>query len=196
MRVARRIVLALMLATLVATVGAGVWLWQSGYRAYVVHTGSMSPTYRPGSLVIDGPAKGNYHPGEVITFRHSSYTTDVVTHRITDITNTGLIHTKGDANRTADVWDIRPSQVRGAVLGGIPLAGYVVVYLQHPLGVASVVTTFIALLLLWDLWFPAEEPGPFFVTAADPCTELDRESKRSRARRAAGATAAVAVAGK
>ncbi len=185
-----------MLAALVATVGAGVWLWQSGYRAYIVHTGSMSPTYKPGSLVIDGPAKGKYHPGEVITFRHSSYTTDVVTHRITDITSTGLIHTKGDANRTADVWNIRPDQVRGTVLGGIPLAGYVVVYLQHPAGVASVVTALIAIMLLWGLWFPAREAGPFFVTAADPCMEPDREFKRSRSRRAAGATAAVAVAGK
>src|SRR6201999_1878579 len=108
---------------------AGAWLWHSGYRAYVVHTGSMTPTYKPGALVIDKPASGRHHPGEVITFRHSALTTDVVTHRITDITSTGLIHTKGDGNGTADVWDIRPDQVRGAVIDGIPFAGFVVVYL-------------------------------------------------------------------
>ncbi len=54
------------LATIIAVwpIGAtGAWLWHSGYRAYVVHTGSMSPTYKPGSLVIDKPAKGGYRPG-------------------------------------------------------------------------------------------------------------------------------------
>ena len=53
--------------------------------------------------------------------------------------NAGLIHTKGDANATADVWDIRPDQVRGTAVAGIPFAGYAVVYLQHPAGIASVV---------------------------------------------------------
>ena len=66
--------MATIIAVMVGIAGAGVWLWHSGYRAYVVHTGSMSPNYKPGSLVIDGPAKGNYHPGEVITFRHSALT--------------------------------------------------------------------------------------------------------------------------
>jgi signal peptidase len=154
-RVARRVTLlvaALMLAGVTAT---GVWLWQGGYRAYVVHTGSMTPTYKPGSLVIDGPAKGNYHPGEVITFRHSASTTDVVTHRITGISRDGLIHTKGDGNRTPDVWSIRPDQVRGAVVFGVPVAGYAAVYLQQPAGIASVVTITIALILLWGLFFPS-----------------------------------------
>ena len=124
MRIARRVCLATIIAVIVGIGATGAWLWHSGYRAYVVHTGSMSPTYKPGSLVIDRPARGNYHPGEVITFRHSAQTTDVVTHRITDITSTGLIHTKGDANATADVWDIRPDQVRGTVVAGIPFAGF------------------------------------------------------------------------
>ncbi len=164
MKAARRILLAAIVTGLVGIAGTGVWLWHIGYRAYVVHTGSMSPHYKPGSVVIDGPASGHYLPGEVITFRHSPYTTDVVTHRITDITPTGLIHTKGDANRTADVWDIRPDQVRGRVIAGIPLAGYVVVYLQHPAGIASVITAVLALILLWELWF--SEGKPVFMTVA------------------------------
>jgi signal peptidase I len=125
----------------------------------------MSPTYKPGALVIDKPAKDGYRPGQVITFRHSAQTTDVVTHRITDITSTGLIHTKGDGNGTADVWDIRPDQVRGTVIGGIPFAGFVVVYLQQPAGVASVMLALIALIMLWGLWFP--HPSTAFMTAAE-----------------------------
>ena len=34
---------------------------------------------------------------------------DVVTHRVVEVTAGGIIHTKGDANATADVWDIRPT---------------------------------------------------------------------------------------
>jgi signal peptidase len=156
--------LATIIAVIVGIGATGAWLWHSGYRAYVVHTGSMSPTYKPGALVIDKPAKDGYRPGQVITFHHSAQTTDVVTHRITDITSTGLIHTKGDANRTADVWDIRPDQVRGTVVAGVPFGGFVVVYLQQPAGIASAILALMALILLWGLWFPPEDG---FLTAAE-----------------------------
>jgi signal peptidase len=164
-RVARRVSLALIALTVIGVVSAGFWVLHGRYHAYIVHTGSMSPNYKPGSLIIDGAPKGGYHPGEVITFRHSALTTDVVTHRITDITKAGLIHTKGDANATADVWDIRPDQVKGSLVAGIPYAGYVIVYLQQPAGIASVVTAILALMLLWGLCFPSQEQEPSAATA-------------------------------
>jgi signal peptidase len=167
MRIARRLCLATIVFALLAIAGTGTWLWVNGYRAFVVHTGSMTPTYKPGSVVLDAPAKGGYHRGEVITFRHSASSTDVVTHRITDVTSAGLIHTKGDANATADAWDIRPNQVRGRVIGAIPLAGFVVVYLQQPAGIASIVTAALALILLWGLWFAPSKIAPRFMTARE-----------------------------
>jgi len=118
-----------------------------------VHTGSMTPTLVPGDLVIDRPAK-NLKPGEVITFRHSDLTTDVVTHRVTEVTAAG-IHTKGDANRTADVWTIRPDQVKGHVVVTLHGFGYLAVYFQQPTGIASVATALIGLLLLYGLFFPS-----------------------------------------
>lgn len=139
------------------------FLWAQGYRAYVVHTGSMTPTYTPGYLVIDAPAHDSYRPGDVITFRHSPYTTDVVTHRITHITDTGLIHTKGDANRSADAWQIHPDQVRGRVVAGIPFLGYLVVFLQQPPGLGALATTTLMIILLWGLFFHAD---PVHYTAA------------------------------
>jgi signal peptidase I len=190
-RIARRICLATIIAVIVGIGATGAWLWHSGYRAYVVHTGSMSPTYKPGALVIDKPADDGYRPGQVITFRHSAQTTDVVTHRITDITSTGLIHTKGDANRSADVWDIRPDQVRGTVVAGIPFAGFLVVYLQQPAGVASVIAALLALMLLWGLWF-AE--GPSFMTAAEKVPAVVRLPATS-GRPVATTAAKVAIAG-
>jgi signal peptidase I len=154
--VARRAALLIVISIMGAALTTGLWLWHDGYRAYVVHTGSMQPNYKSGSLVIDRPASGDYHAGQVITFRHSDLTTDVVTHRITDITATGIVHTKGDGNGTADVWDIRPDQVRGEVAAGIPYAGYVVVFLQQPAGIAAVMTAVLAMLLLWGIFFTPE----------------------------------------
>ncbi len=178
MVIARRVGQVAIALVMLATVSAGAWMWHSGWRAYVVHTGSMSPTYKPGSLVIDRPGGGALQAGQVITFRHSSVATDVVTHRIVNVTSTG-IHTKGDANRTADVWNIRPDQVRGTVAAGIPFAGYAVVYLKQPAGIASVITAVLALIFLWGLFFPAEPPAAKVSLTKAP---LEPEPKRGDAR--------------
>jgi signal peptidase len=155
----RRIALAAVALAVLAVAGGTAFLWAQGYRVYVIHTGSMTPTYTPGYLMIDAPARDGYHPGDVITFRHSAYTTDVVTHRITHIMPNGLIHTKGDGNRTADVWQIRPDQVRGRVIAGIPLLGYLAVFLQQPSGIGSLATAAFMSVLLWGLFFANDSPG-------------------------------------
>lgn len=155
----RRLIVASLLVLGLA--GTGLALWLQGYRVYVVHTGSMEPTYRPGDVVIDKPPTGNYHRGDVITFLHSEYTDDVVTHRVVGVTPQGLIHTKGDANRTRDAWDIRPDRVRGTVWFTVPALGYLVVYLRNPAGIASLATGLLAIALLWGIFFPAaDDPAP------------------------------------
>lgn len=155
----RRLLWVTLALALIGVATAGGVLWKQGYRIYVIHTGSMTPTYRPGDVVIDRPAQKHYRPGEVITFRHSAFTTDLVTHRITRITAAGLIHTKGDANPTADVWEIRPDQVQGSTIVGVPRLGYLLIYLKQPAGVASIATGIFGLVLLWTLFFPPE-PAP------------------------------------
>jgi signal peptidase I len=154
------VVLAALTLAVLAVAGCTAFLWAQGYRVYVVHTGSMTPTYTPGYLVIDAPAREGYQPGDVITFQHSAYTTDVVTHRITHITSTGLIHTKGDANRSADVWQIRPDQVRGRVVAGVPLLGYLAVFLRQPPGVGALATSTLMIVLLWGLFFQTTAAAP------------------------------------
>jgi signal peptidase len=79
-----------------------------------------------------------------------------VTHRITDLRST-VIHTKGDANRTADVWDIRPNQVQGIVVVKLPLLGYLLVFLRKPVGVTAAVVGVLALMLLWELALPKKK---------------------------------------
>ena len=148
------------LAVLVLLVAACAGLAKvEGLRLYVVHTGSMEPTLMPGDVVVDRPLQGRPRTGEIITFRHSDQATDVVTHRVAAVWPGGLIKTKGDANRTADSWQIRPDQVQGRVVLHIPALGYLLVFLRRPSGVATLAMAIIAVTLLWGLFFPSQ-PEP------------------------------------
>jgi hypothetical protein len=109
-------------------------------------------------VVIDGPAKSTYKSGKIITFCHWNLTTDVVTHRVAELPD-GFIDTKGDANRTADVWDIRPNQVQGIFVMKLPHRGYLLVFLRRPAGVASLVIGGLALMLGWGLRNPSTRRG-------------------------------------
>jgi signal peptidase len=173
MRIARWVLACCLLAVLATGLGYA----HAGYRVYIVHTGSMVPTYNPGDVVIDRPVRALPRPGEVITFRHSA-APDVVTHRVTDVTAAGLIHTKGDANATADVWDITPAMVRGSVARGVPRLGYLLVFLRQPAGIGALGCSVIALTLLWSLFF-AEAPAPATPAAAGTAAHRKHRASRS-----------------
>ena len=191
MSIVRRAVWATVTCAIVGMLATGALLWAQGYRVYVIHTGSMAPTYRPGDVVVDRPSGGGHlRAGEVITFRHSSVATDVVTHRITDITAAGLIHTKGDANASGDVWDIRPDQVRGSAMFGARHLGYLLVFLDQPAGIASLVSVVLAVACLWRVFFPGTakpataQPGTAHLVTARPPRRAraprHRSARRSR----------------
>ena len=150
----KRVAAAVVTVFLLGLVVAGGLAWHAGYRVYAVQTGSMVPTFQPGDLVVDRATDSGYRPGDVITFRHSSGP-DLVTHRLTKITAQG-IHTKGDGNRTADVWNIRPDQVEGVGVTHLAHLGYVLVFLKQPSGVLGVMTSALSVVLLWGICFPAE----------------------------------------
>jgi signal peptidase len=144
--------IALVIAVAGAVAGVG---WHEGYRIYVVHTGSMVPTLNPGDAVLDRPASAAVRPGEIVTFAVHSGPDSVVTHRVASVSD-GKIKTKGDANRTVDPWTVPASVVIGSKLLALPYGGYLLVYLQHPQGIVSVLTAVVALILLWQLFFPPD----------------------------------------
>ncbi len=78
-----------------------------GFQRYVITSGSMTGTYDRGSLVFDRVvATSSLKAGDVITFRPPGHA-GLVTHRIASVRVVGgqrVFTTKGDANRTADVW--------------------------------------------------------------------------------------------
>jgi signal peptidase len=154
-RVAKRVGLVLAALVIVGVAASAVDLWHAGYRGYVVRTGSMRPTYPPGDLIVDRPVRPGFKVGDVITFSHSDGP-DLVSHRVVSVADGG-IRTKGDANRSADAWTLRPDQVVGVVRGSLPRFGYVVVFMHQPAGVAGVMTAGLALVLLWGVFFPGEQ---------------------------------------
>ena len=166
---------ALLIVAAAATV-AGIG-WHQGYRLYILHTGSMSPTLRPGDAVLDAPAAGAVHPGEVVTFRYPSGPDSVVTHRVVSYAD-GIVQTKGDANRTVDPWTLHLSQIVGRAAAFLPRAGYLLVYLKQPQGLASIATVALGAALLWQMFFPPETP----LEDPDPAAAPDRTGGRRRAR--------------
>ncbi|MDJ0323775.1 signal peptidase I [Cryobacterium sp. PH31-AA6] len=140
----RRLVTAVIAVMLIL---APVALLVSGvlpYRAYVVQTGSMSPTVPPASLVIVEVDK--YQVGQVITFRKQD---ELVTHRLVSVNADGTLTTKGDANTSADPSTPVPADVIGGVIYAPRGLGFWVMYFHNPLTIASLVLWAVVSWLLW-----------------------------------------------
>ena len=136
--------------TLLFVFAACVYTWSNGVRFYAVDSGSMSPTFNTGALVVDQPVTSAtvYQVGDVVTFHPTpGYT---ATHRIVAIDTNGIT-TKGDANPSSDIGFIQPSMIAGRVAFSVPYGGYVAVFFQHPGGVAALLVLLIALAVVWEL---------------------------------------------
>ncbi len=155
MRIRHWIAWGLLVFVILGVGGVAFGFHAAGYEKYVVETGSMVPALDPGDLVVDRPVNGDLKVGDIITFKHGQGD-DLVTHRIVGITPEG-IKTKGDANRTADVWTIPDDYVQGVVAFRIPKGGYVITFMSKPAGIGAVTAALTALILLWRVFFPSEE---------------------------------------
>jgi len=101
----------------------------TGSTPMTVLTGSMNPTYPPGTLVIVQPIDAqDVRIGDPITYQIESGKDAVVTHRVIAINNStsGDVSfiTKGDANGAADALPVQPVQLKGKVWYSIPWIGY------------------------------------------------------------------------
>jgi len=105
-----------------------------GYRLFLVQTGSMSPEYPTGSVVVtkQKPVE-ELGVGDVISFI-ANYSGAVVSHRIVeaeDLKNgTRRFTTKGDANMAADNDKVDGMNVLGVVIFGIPEVGKLLGWLK------------------------------------------------------------------
>lgn len=100
----------------------------TGSTAYTVLTGSMEPSYPPGTLIVVKPAPGDeLNAGDVITFQPKAGDPAVITHRIVsifyDAQGKRRFVTKGDANKVHDDTQLVEDQIRGKLMYSVPYLG-------------------------------------------------------------------------
>lgn len=102
----------------------------TGSTPMTVLTGSMEPTYPPGTLIIVKPIDAqDVRIGDPITYQIESGKDAVVTHRVISVSSgtDGSVSfmTRGDNNDAADANPVVPEQLRGKVWYSVPWIGYV-----------------------------------------------------------------------
>jgi signal peptidase I len=117
-RIAGTVVAAILL---VFIAGMLFFKFVPSYGFYVVKSGSMEPSIKPGDIVFTHQA-AEVHTGDVITFENKD---EIVTHRIISI-NGSLITTQGDANKVADATPITIKDIKGTYLFKVPAIGYII----------------------------------------------------------------------
>lgn len=120
----------LLIATLSVLLAVVVVPRVSGATPYTILTGSMQPTYPPGTLVVVKKVPTNeLAVGTAVTYQLETGKAAVVTHRIVAVNrNTRgetLFITQGDANDAPDIKAVQPEQIRGKVWYSVPYLGRV-----------------------------------------------------------------------
>jgi signal peptidase len=140
------------------------------YRTVTVLSGSMRPGIPAGAVLVETPVSGHdLRVGQVVTYAIPVDDHSVVTHRVVRIVSGGdhpLFETKGDANDTADPWQV---QLTGAdvwrVRRVVPGLGFGIHWLRvRAIQVVGVVVLpgVLALWCLAGIWREDDEPdmGP------------------------------------
>lgn len=109
------------------------------YTIYTVNSESMAPALNLGDLIITGPVPDSegyeLQPGMIIAYEHND---NMVTHRIV-ASEGNTVTTKGDAAEENDPYAVPLSTIHGIYLFRVPLAGYVLLFLQTNTGWALLV---------------------------------------------------------
>ena len=116
-----------------------------GYSALIVLSGSKEPTIKTGEVIVIHAQK-DYKIKDILTYREGGI---LVTHRIVDETETTYT-TRGDANNTDDP-PIKKTQAIGKTIFHIPYLGKAILFVQSPIGLASVLAVLIGLKVMYSL---------------------------------------------
>ncbi|MFT4890254.1 MAG: signal peptidase [Halobacteriales archaeon] len=130
-------------------------------HSFVVLSGSMEPTASPGdAIIVESVAAARIDTGDVIAFQTSQDGVPT-THRVVSVerSDAGLeFVTKGDANADTDPEAVPQARVIGRVMSVeghllvIPYIGHVILFIETPVGFATLVALPIALLVLTEMW--------------------------------------------
>jgi signal peptidase I len=130
-----------------------------GYRALLIRSGSMTPTFGVGDLVIDSSVHPlSVQPGQVVSFEDPALDHQLVTHRVVSRQRVGDrvdFVTRGDANSVSEHWSVPVSGRVGRAVLSDPAIGRVISTVGSPLAraIAVVVATLcVASLGLGWIW--------------------------------------------
>lgn len=95
---------------------------------YTVYSGSMEPVITTGSMIFvkENVPFAEIKENDIITF---SMGKTIVTHRVEKVEKEAFI-TKGDKNKSSDLFKVYPENIKGRYLGSIPHLGYFVEILK------------------------------------------------------------------
>jgi signal peptidase len=148
------------LVAVVASVGARLF----GYSPYVMYGGSMGSAVPMGSVTfIENVRAESLKVGDVIVFRPPSAgeSRQPVMHRIVsieDVDGQWVVRTKGDANESADPWQLRLTGEGGKMAFVVPYVGYLLWFFQTRIGwvfVALPLLAYLGFQALRRIWAPA-----------------------------------------
>ncbi len=111
-----------------------------GLMTYTVVSGtSMEPKFHTGDLVMSRRVK-HYQVGDIVTYAvpEAKYRKYNVVHRIVKTMPDGRHQIRGDNRKTADPWLVGDSDILGKEVVLIARAGFVLVFLHSPVGLAIV----------------------------------------------------------
>jgi signal peptidase len=115
----------------------------SGYRGFIVLSGSMEPLIPTGAVVFTKRiSPSTLHIGDIITFISPTRNHEFITHRIVNITNKKdllTFDTKGDKNKSKDTWILTQGGVVGKVVYFVPEIGYALSFISSKLGLVLLI---------------------------------------------------------
>ncbi len=156
------------------------------FQSLVVMSGSMEPKIHTGSVAIVKPSE-EVKVDDIITFKDPREPKNLITHRISEISENEIIKTKGDANNTPDNWEVTKDNIVGKFLFSVPLLGYAVNFAKQPPG-------FLLLILFPALLIIINEIGSIKRETLKTLNAKDTDAKNAkRERREKGTRAAVAA---
>lgn len=122
------------------------------YSMFTVLTGSMSPTFEAGSVIITQKVDADkLQTGDILTYAPLDNNNTLVTHRIVEVVNddTGYSYiTRGDANNVNDLAPVPYEAVVGRVIFWMNGVGTVLLFIRTPRGIAFTVMIVLLLMLL------------------------------------------------
>lgn len=124
-----------------------------GYKGYTVVSGSMEPKIAVGDfIIVETDPYEEVEIKDVVTFEYNS---EIVTHRVVDKTEEGLV-TKGDANNIQDQGFVTEDSYIGIKKIRIPYFGYIITFLQKPIAFAIIVAL-MGVYLIYLYLYPTKE---------------------------------------